>query len=197
MSNDVFPPAAIGTPRLAWSNVRAPEFRTLIEQSASGLETAAVKWLLPLWQAVCAGAHDLPRAAFIAPAANTLGAARHLARDLPAARMRRVLAAAPVYHAEIDDLLLTALAVALEGWCVDRGQPRCAPRLVALEGHGREAGDSGLDLTRTVGWFTSLAPVRLDLSGLDADEALASGPAAGMALQQVKEALREAGHPVR
>ena len=48
-----------------------------------------------------------------------------------------------------------------------------------------------VDLSRTVGWFTSLFPVRLDPGLLDLDEALAGGPALGRALKLVKEQLRE------
>jgi non-ribosomal peptide synthase protein (TIGR01720 family) len=62
--------------------------------------------------------------------------------------------------------------------------------LVDLEGHGREVGDSGLDLTRTVGWFTSVYPVRLDLEGLDLQQALGSGAAMGQAIGRIKESLR-------
>lgn len=47
MSNDVFPPS--GT-RLAWGNIRTPEFRTLIEDSASGLEARTSKWVYPRWR---------------------------------------------------------------------------------------------------------------------------------------------------
>lgn len=42
----------------------------------------------------------------------------------------------------------------------------------------------------TVGWFTSLYPVCLDLAGVDVDQALAGGPAIGRALKQIKEQLR-------
>ena len=62
--------------------------------------------------------------------------------------------------------------------------------LVDLEGHGREEIFADVDLSRTVGWFTSLFPVRLDPGGLDLDEALAGGPALGRALKPIKEQLR-------
>ena len=68
--------------------------------------------------------------------------------------------------------------------------------LLDLEGHGREEvlgreGVSGeVDLTRTVGWFTSLHPVRLDPGLLDLDEALSGGAALGRALKTIKEQLR-------
>ena len=62
--------------------------------------------------------------------------------------------------------------------------------LLDLEGHGREEVFADVDLSRTVGWFTSLFPVRLDPGALDLDEALAGGPALGRALKLIKEQLR-------
>ena len=62
--------------------------------------------------------------------------------------------------------------------------------LLDLEGHGREEVFGDVDLTRTVGWFTSLYPVRLDPGRLDLDEALAGGAALGRALKTIKEQLR-------
>ncbi len=65
--------------------------------------------------------------------------------------------AGEAYRAEVQELLLAGLSAALAGWVV-------APRLtIELEGHGREDIFPGVDLTRTVGWFTSLFPFSLDL----------------------------------
>jgi len=61
---------------------------------------------------------------------------------------------------------------------------------VDLEGHGREDVFDGVDLSRTVGWFTTLTPVRLDVGALDWNEVWAAGPAVGHALRRVKELLR-------
>ena len=47
-----------------------------------------------------------------------------------------------------------------------------------------------IDLTRTVGWFTSLYPVRLDPGPLDLEEALSAGAPLGRALKTIKEQLR-------
>ena len=79
-----------------------------------------------------------------------------------------------VYHTEINDALLTALVDALAEWIGRR------TLLVALEGHGREDMFAGLDLSRSVGWFTSLFPVLLELTA-------ATDP--GSALKSVKEQL--------
>ncbi|MBC3413316.1 amino acid adenylation domain-containing protein, partial [Pseudomonas sp. SWRI51] len=71
-------------------------------------------------------------------------------------RTRQLLQAAPAaYRTQVNDLLLTALARVICRWS---GQQAA---LVQLEGHGREELFEGLDLTRSVGWFTSLYPVRL------------------------------------
>ena len=79
---------------------------------------------------------------------------------LDAGLTRRLLREAPaVLAARTDEILLAVLAEALRGWS---GQPDA---LVALEGHGREALADGLDVGRTVGWFTSLFPLRVRAAG--------------------------------
>jgi amino acid adenylation domain-containing protein/non-ribosomal peptide synthase protein (TIGR01720 family) len=99
---------------------------------------------------------------------------------LPAEATRALLReAAAAYHGRPDDLLLTAVARAFAAWT---GSPRL---VLWLEGHGREEALPGLpamDLSRTVGWFTSLFPVALDLER-------ASDP--GAAIRRIKETLRE------
>lgn len=59
------------------------------------------------------------------------------------------------YHTQINDLLLTAFAHAL---CDVTGE---STHHILLEGHGREDIDPRLDVSRTVGWFTTMFPVRL------------------------------------
>ncbi|SBV05202.1 non-ribosomal peptide synthase domain TIGR01720, partial [Streptomyces sp. Ncost-T6T-1] len=48
---------------------------------------------------------------------------------------------------------------------------------------------AGADLSRTVGWFTSMFPVRLDVSGVDVVDAFAGGEAVGRVVKAVKEQL--------
>lgn len=62
------------------------------------------------------------------------------------------------FGTEINDILLTALGLGIKRTF---GNSRC---LVALEGHGREPFLPGMDVSRTIGWFTSLYPVLLDAS---------------------------------
>ncbi|MFL6119277.1 amino acid adenylation domain-containing protein, partial [Actinophytocola sp.] len=92
-----------------------------------------------------------------------------------AALLRRAPAA---YRTEINDLLLTALARTLTEWA---GTPTVA---IDLEGHGREL--DGVDLSRTVGWFTSLRPLTLP-----------SASDWGTQLETVKELLRAAPAPAQ
>ncbi|SDZ66221.1 non-ribosomal peptide synthetase [Pseudomonas sp. NFIX28] len=77
------------------------------------------------------------------------------------------------YRTQINDLLLTALARVIGRWT------GAASTLVQLEGHGREELFDTVDLTRTVGWFTSVFPVKLT-------------PQASLAesIKQIKEQLR-------
>ncbi|MFE3290101.1 amino acid adenylation domain-containing protein [Rhodococcus sp. NPDC059234] len=92
-----------------------------------------------------------------------------------------VLTAVPAMaHADVTDVLLTALRIAVTRWHTDTGRAE-SDLLVDLERHGREELAPGVDLSRTVGWFTSISPVRLR-PGLD--------PLAE--LKDVKERLRGA-----
>lgn len=78
------------------------------------------------------------------------------------------------YNVGVQELLLAAFAEALHDWT---GHPEI---WIDLEGHGREAVVGDVDVSRTVGWFTSLFPLRLPLAACDAIERLIL----------VKEALR-------
>jgi amino acid adenylation domain-containing protein/non-ribosomal peptide synthase protein (TIGR01720 family) len=84
------------------------------------------------------------------------GVARTLNLRLDAQRTRQLLQLAPAaYRTQVNDLLLTALSRVVCRWS---GQ---GSTLIQLEGHGREQLFDDIDLTRTVGWFTSMYPVRL------------------------------------
>ncbi|MFD7617130.1 amino acid adenylation domain-containing protein [Streptomyces sp. NPDC059802] len=97
------------------------------------------------------------------------------------------------FHAGVNDVLLTALAVTLARWRRDRGQDQTFAH-IELEGHGREsryvADAAGFEpeLSRTVGWFTTLFPVTVD-PGAAADFTAPAYLAA--ALKAVKEDLAQ------
>ncbi|MEV6558521.1 amino acid adenylation domain-containing protein [Nocardia sp. NPDC051756] len=92
------------------------------------------------------------------------------------------------FRAGANDVLLTGLALAVAGWRRSRGLGQGSEILVDLEGHGREDVD-GLDLSRTVGWFTTLHPVCLDPGAADLDDA-----SLGRAIKRIKEQLRSTPH---
>jgi amino acid adenylation domain-containing protein/non-ribosomal peptide synthase protein (TIGR01720 family) len=89
---------------------------------------------------------------------NTVAAAATATASLDRGQTEDLLRRVPAaYRTRVEDVLLTALARTLRGWA---GGDR---HWVDLEGHGRQPLVPGLDLSRTVGWFTSVHPVRLDL----------------------------------
>ncbi|OSX98878.1 non-ribosomal peptide synthetase [Bacillus mycoides] len=80
------------------------------------------------------------------------------------------------HRVQINEVLLTALVQATAAWT---GHPALT---VDLEGHGREEIIEDVDLSRTVGWFTSIYPVHLNITGADTPIA---------ALKLVKEQVRK------
>jgi amino acid adenylation domain-containing protein/non-ribosomal peptide synthase protein (TIGR01720 family) len=79
------------------------------------------------------------------------------------------------YGTQINDLLLAALVQSITWWTHEE------TLLIDLEGHGREALFDDVDLSRTVGWFTAIFPVCLDIRGVETP---------GEILKRVKEQLR-------
>ncbi|MEV5242005.1 amino acid adenylation domain-containing protein [Streptomyces cinnamoneus] len=122
---------------------------------------------------------------------DTVAVSGRLTLTLPAEATEPLLTRVPaLYHAGINDVLLTAFAIAVLEWRRDRASGTSV--LFDLEGHGREEIIDGLDVSRTVGWFTSMYPVRLDPGIHESDwpEIRSGGPALGRALKEVKEQLR-------
>ncbi|MCG7317691.1 non-ribosomal peptide synthetase [Brevibacillus laterosporus] len=79
------------------------------------------------------------------------------------------------YHTEVNDILLTAVGLAFKDWA------KTNQLIINLEGHGREDIMNDMNISRTVGWFTSQYPVVLDL---DNSEDIS------LQIKQVKENLR-------
>ena len=105
-----------------------------------------------------------------------LSTARALRLSLSAAETEALLREVPeAYHTQINEVLLAALGRALGAWAGE------GEVVVDLEGHGREEMGEGVDVSRTVGWFTAIFPVLLRTDG---------GEEVGAALRRVKEQLR-------
>jgi non-ribosomal peptide synthase protein (TIGR01720 family) len=116
------------------------------------------------------------------PLRDTYATGHSLRLVLPPEVTRPLLTATPAQlGVEVNDVLLTALGIAVADWRRRNGEP--AERLlVELEGHGREP-IADEDLARTVGWFTSIFPVLVDVSldggAPDWDDVWAGGAALG------------------
>jgi amino acid adenylation domain-containing protein/non-ribosomal peptide synthase protein (TIGR01720 family) len=109
-------------------------------------------------------------------ALNTVAAAAELSFSLDPESTQALLKQAPqAYRMRVDEVLLTALVQSLAPWT------RSRQILVDLEHHGREAIGADLDLTRTVGWLTTLYPVVLNLRDIHEP---------GASLKAIKEQLR-------
>ena len=89
---------------------------------------------------------------------NTVVSVRKISMALTVEQTQALLKEVPkAYNTQINDVLLTALVQAFSQWTGNNSL------LLALEGHGREEIFDDVDLSRTVGWFTSVFPVLLDL----------------------------------
>jgi amino acid adenylation domain-containing protein/non-ribosomal peptide synthase protein (TIGR01720 family) len=89
--------------------------------------------------------------------------------DTTATARSRTVEPPAVFRAGTQEALLTALVLAMGDWRRRTGRTGGSSLLVELEGHGREDVLPGADLSRTVGWFTSMYPVRLVLDEARAD----------------------------
>ncbi len=108
--------------------------------------------------------------------ANTVASERTVQRTLDREQTEALLREVPkAYRTQVGDALLAALGRTLWGWT---GQGR---HRIELEGHGREDLFDDVDISRTVGWFTSHYPVLLDVEPEEDP---------GGDLRRVKETLR-------
>ncbi|WP_240528921.1 non-ribosomal peptide synthetase, partial [Streptomyces humi] len=141
----------------------------LAELAASPETTAEAEY----WHGTAAQATPLPRDT---AGPNPVAATQDVVTTLGAEDTERLLREVPqAFRTQINDVLLSALGAVLTEWC---GAPSV---VVDVEGHGREDVGADVDVSRTVGWFTSVYPVAL------------SGPAdgdLGDLLRRTKEYLR-------
>ncbi|MEV4314210.1 non-ribosomal peptide synthase/polyketide synthase [Actinocrispum sp. NPDC049592] len=146
----------VGTPFAAWT-------RRLTEYVRKGGFQSS------LWSLAC---QQLPTDSV---GLNTVRSARTLSVRLGRSDTDALLQKVPeVYRTQVNDVLLSALGRVLAGWT---GSETVS---VALEGHGREEIFDDIDLSRTIGWFTTQFPVHLDIPAGDW----------GDVLKSVKEQLR-------
>ena len=108
---------------------------------------------------------------------NIVAHAKTVSFTLTEEQTRLLLQEVPqAYNTQINDILLTALVQAFGRWT---GNYKL---LLDMEGHGRENIIESVNLSRTVGWFTSIFPVFLTLENLHHP---------GECLKSIKEQLRQ------
>jgi non-ribosomal peptide synthase protein (TIGR01720 family) len=153
---------------------KTTSFKQWSERLSEYAQSPELRQELPYWLATAANFARLPvdeiepgAASAHEPVVSTLDQAETnaLLHDVPAA-----------YRTQINDVLLAALAHTISEWTGEH------TLLVHLEGHGREALFDDVDLSRTVGWFTTSFPLCLDLGWSDTLEEQ---------LKRVKEQLRQ------
>ncbi|MFD9477500.1 MULTISPECIES: amino acid adenylation domain-containing protein [Streptomyces] len=142
---------------------------------------------LDLWQRMVRDIRPLPSARPLDPRRDTYGRARELAVTVSPETTRAVVTALPaLFHVQPEQLLLTALVLAIEHAEAVRGEPGGAV-LVDVESHGREDVVPGADVSRTVGWFTSLYPLRIAPGVEDWTDIWEGGVDLGRVVKRVKE----------
>ncbi|MBB3113015.1 amino acid adenylation domain-containing protein/non-ribosomal peptide synthase protein (TIGR01720 family) [Paenibacillus phyllosphaerae] len=135
---------------------KSHSFRTWAKELHAYAQSKEAARELPYWREVDRKkVAALPRRTSLA---SKLKESRTLSVDLDETYTKRLLQQSHgAYNTEINDLLLTGLGLAIREWS---GQEEVA---VNLEGHGRESLVKGMNITRTVGWFTAMYPVVLDM----------------------------------
>ncbi len=169
-------PAALpagGTSFARWASLLAEYARRpeVVEQAEAWRQVAAAPAALPAVQ----------------PAVDTYASAGQLSVSLDTEITRMLLGEVPAaFHAGIQDILLIAFALAVAEF-LGAG---AAPIGIDVEGHGRhEELAPNVDLTRTVGWFTTKYPVSLEVGGLSWARMIAGETAVGAVIKNAKEQL--------
>jgi len=138
------------------------------------------------WREIAAVPPPLPA---VQPAADTYASAGNLSVELDAETTRMLLGEVPTaFHTGIHEILLIGFALACAEFL---GDTDGAPIVIDAEGHGRhDELHSDVDLSRTVGWFTTKYPVALAVGSLDWAQIVAGESALGTLIKDAKEQLR-------
>ncbi|MDA3642217.1 non-ribosomal peptide synthetase, partial [Mycobacterium xenopi] len=144
-----------------------------------------------VWRQVAATPAALPA---VRPETDTFAAAGYLSASLDAHDTRMLLGEVPAaFHAGVHDILLIGFALAV----AQLGAARGAPIGIDVEGHGRDEDIApDVDLSRTVGWFTTKYPVSLTVDPLPWAQVVTGGPALGAVIKRAKEQLRALPDPL-
>ena len=172
----------------------ATSLRGWADRVATGEGIARHRAELPVWQDVLRDAAPLVAGEMDA-GRDVTGAEGRLSMTLPVEDTRPLVGRVPaVFRRGIQDVLLTAFGLAAGRWLARRSGEDGAdggPVVLDVESHGRhEHLVDGVDLSRTVGWFTSVHPVRLDCGALPWDEVTGAGDGLAAAVARTGRQLR-------
>ena len=160
-------------------SVQLPAKTTSLKHWAESLQNWAAE-LQPDWSDWVKLQRDHPALPVDRSGVNTITTSEHVTISLTVEQTQALLRDVPnAYQTQINDVLLTALVQTFAEWTGD-------PSLrIDLEGHGRTDLWDSINLSRTIGWFTTITPVILELG---------NAQTAGDALKQIKEQLRQIPH---
>ena len=138
---------------------KTTSFKQWSERLVEHAQSESLRQELDHWTAISsARINPLPVDSSGGP--NTAASSNVVEASLNAEETRGLLQDLPrAYHTQVNDALLTSLTQAFASWTGS------SSLLIDLEGHGREAIFQDLDVSRTVGWFTTIYPVLLYLQG--------------------------------
>jgi amino acid adenylation domain-containing protein/non-ribosomal peptide synthase protein (TIGR01720 family) len=164
---------------------KTTSFRQWAERLAGSADSAQVLGQADYWLSAASAPYQmLPVDAAATSEENSRASCDSVSVRLDETETAQLLREVPkAYRTRINDVLLTALARAFRPWTGNRSL------LIDMESHGRDAlgevAGSGVDLSRTVGWFTSAWPLQLELP---------PGNDLGESLKTIKENLRRVPH---
>ncbi len=141
--------------------VKTASLRQIGESFASRARTPALPEELEYWELVGSlPPTELPILPDAPPEDLTADETR-VTVGLDAADTAALLRWPPAAGVLVEDVLVAALTLALAEWTGE------SALYLELEGHGRDAEDDALDITRTVGWLSSRYPAWLDLGDIE------------------------------
>ena len=179
--------AAGGSPALEPSPISFRGWAERLRREATNPERIEE---LSFWTDMLKDAEELVPGHKLDRSRDTVGRVRQFVLTLPAEVATPLLnRVAATFHARINDILLTGFVLSALKWR-RRNSTLCHSLLIDLEGHGREGIFEDIDLSHTVGIFTTMFPVKLDPGQLDIEEAWAGGRALGAVLKSIKQQLR-------
>ena len=153
---------------------KTTSYRQWAERLVRYAHSAATARAADYWATAGSDAAALPIDHDLGP--NTVASMRTVAVELDAAATTGLLKRLPErFKTSIHEALVAALVTAVCRWSGRRSA------LIDIEGHGREDLFEGMDLSRTVGWFTAIVPVRLDIGAVNGPDEI---------LLSIKEQLR-------